>query len=638
MAKRSTKRSKRAPVEPSFLTQAGRRLLRLLLSFVAILGGLITSLLLQAIFSGIVRADEIADCTRGQQLDAACMAGHFNRYTREAQNAWAEGLRAMPPYARDIADDVNSTLEAITGRATVLRGIDAIPSFLAGFMGSASLTIARAQRVWGASDERASGQAQRWLRLGCSTVETGPSARDECAAYSVAFTLMSYCGNRLDGACVRAYLPLLQVQFQASRNAFVRAAERLNVRARLIEQCRAAARGVRGVCNPGFVPPSAALIDYLPVRLPPPSPVGAPQPGTVTQAGQGGGQAGGNGLNPQGQGRGRSSSGPGRGVGRRSGDGRGRSQTPPTLPPSEPVSVPPPPPEDTPREPSVPSQDPQPPRDLPPEPPSPDVPPNVPPGTPPQEGVPPPPDVEPAPVPEPERQPPPPPPTPPTPREPAPSPNRDPHRAARESLQELLENVETRGDGGDNCTTERMNRYDEIIAQAAETRDPRYRLSVAIPHPAYQGGAMTAEAARYLCDVTARHSENPAARALARAAVRLAVVFTDPDQDLAEVMQWAEWLENELGQLSQNSSVAGPNELRALHQYLSQLRARLTPESDSTFETARVTALGVSELTTRNSRSSEINQRFCGWLRAVNAADPGSASRFPRSMIACTGL
>ncbi len=643
MPKRNSSRTKRTSSQPGLLKRLGHRALRLLLSFVAILGGLVTSLLIQAIFSGIVRADVPTFRFQLEENRQRELQARLDACGQDAQCfvRMIEGSSAQPgaaTLARRYYEDSLKEMHPIVRRA--------VARACRGQMGWIRVTQCGRDALHTMQEDVRQIQLARRLRdESAQTLFRGLARRNHFTAAILAETCE---GEVPSSGCFDGNLAVLRDQLLSAHDQMADAFVEVITVSAAVNFCNQRAGfgrcTVRQAWTDGLnlTPEHVDSIEYLPNRLLPgpqaqspnwdapqavePPPATVPQPRSRAE---------------------RRRSQRGRGQGRRTGDGQGTSPTPPATPPEVPAIPPvtPPPgvevvivptpvppqvvPVPAPEQPNPPT--PEQPPSLPEPRPEP-VPPTVPPGTPAQPGLPPVPEVEPQPVPQPQVPPPQPPTTvppsepPPTPAEPPRRPARpDPHQAVRGIALGILGDLEAELGTGDGCSPERMAQYDEVIRQAESGR----AWIVGRLDPIANGAVVTAEASRYACDVAARHAQNPNARLLAQAALRIAVIFTDPEQHVAEVLEWVAWVEDAMSQLEQDPGVAGASDLAALRQYIAQTRQTLISAEDS----AVSTAFGI--LATRNSPISQPNRLFCAWRRAVDLADPGAATRFPRSLISC---
>jgi hypothetical protein len=181
----------------------------------------------------------------------------------------------------------------------------------------------------------------------------------------------------------------------------------------------------------------------------------------------------------------------------------------------------------------------------------------------------------------------------------------------------------------EGCSASRMELYEQIIQTATRRR----QLILVRP----SSDVLVAEVSRYGCYVQMFFTENLAARFLSQQALLLARTYTNPNEDLPEVMSWLEQFEVKLHELLQNPGVAGQAELQAFHDWVSGNRRELAELSRSTspLEQAELILRASDLLVSRNSPASEFNQRFCSWKGAIEVQEPGATQYFPKSLIFC---
>ncbi len=657
VAQKQRAKSRKGTAKTTFAQRLGRRLGRLFLSVMAILGGLITSLLLQAIFSGVVHATETPFFSyRLIEEDQAEIRAQLDACGSDV-NCFMRIIGGVPAQRSGAAYRMRQAFELGLGEMhPIIRRVVTLQCQLQRQYGWILMTQCGRDKLFVMQEDVRQIQLARMGELDSRGRRRGSRSVPELFAelaernhFSTAIVAAVCESEHPTAACFDGNLGVLRDQLLRAHDAMAAAFIEAVTVSSAVYFC--SERVGFGRCSVGrdwndtvrMGPATADSIAYLPARPLPglealsPNWTRAPRAededarrrrhrrGHEEETGSGG----------------RGSSGAGRGS--RTGDGRGRRapdapRPVPAVPaPSIPteggtfISVPVPavggtgarPPE-TPPPTDLP--EPRPPTPTPPD----EIPPNVPAGTPPQDGITPPPGVIPEAVPVPEV---PPPPVPPVPPPPIPARPPDPHSGARGVAAGILADLENELGGSDGCSPERMAQYEQIIQDASSGIRGLIRVEI---DPLLDGAAVTAEVSRYACEVSAHHSTNPSARFLAQAAVRLAIIFTDPDQNLPEIFQWAEWMDTALSQLEANPGVSGAAELAAFHQFLREQRVVLTPADESAAELDRVTSAGLSLLGSRNNpRFGPLNLHFCPWRRAVEAADHGSANHFPRSLISC---
>ena len=601
MAHQSSKNSKLS--SDSGWKRFGRRLLKTFLSFIAILGGLITSLLIQAVFSGIARADvpdfsyRLSDedqVALRQQLDACgnregCFMEIIGASATLMKSQFEAGLREMHPLVR-----------RVTTQGCQRRGQ----------LGWILMTQCGRDALHAMQEDVRLVQLAR-TRDNPPTAESIYSDLERRNHFSAAI-LHQVCQGQVTPDCFDGNLAVLRGQLLRAHDAmsesFVQAAT-LSSAVYFCSQRTGFGRcsaqrswneSIR-ISNPNAIP-------YGPLKVLPgltarsidwtlPTDFVAPEAAETSSGSAGAGRGT--------RGRGRGAHGvrgaPGR-VGNRGGSGAGSAEgsagapvvaLPPTVAPQPPTELMPllPPPSPPTAEAVPPMVPPSVPNSVS----------NVPAGTPPQEGAPAPEGVTPVPV-----------------------PSRDRYADERERMSGIQAAFDSGNPSAEGCSAERMATYEEVIATATRTR----RLVLAMPDPA----VVVAEVSRYSCEVQSRFASNVAARFLSEQLLGFANTYVNTNEGAAEVLKWVEEFDLALGRLESEPLVAGHAELVVFHEFVSRQRASA---ASSDFSNLPEAAANFSDVLYRNSSMTHTYQAFCPWKRALELDTPGSTEHFPKSLLNC---
>jgi hypothetical protein len=159
----------------------------------------------------------------------------------------------------------------------------------------------------------------------------------------------------------------------------------------------------------------------------------------------------------------------------------------------------------------------------------------------------------------------------------------------------------------------------EAVANAA-----RYRFRQPGQQPSFEA-QITAQAIHYACKVRKDFPTNRGAVFLAEAALRLASISRRSEWEIMAstlVEDWFAWVETQAQSLQQDPAVAGQPEIAQFARFVAETRA-------GGREAMYTVVLG------RNRPGSTLRTNFCPFKAATETAAPGSTSGFPSLIIAC---